>query len=93
MTALLELDLVSRRFGGLLAVDGVSFTVEEGAIVGIVGPNGAGKSTLFSLIGGGVRPTGGRIRFAGRDVTGWQPELAARAGVCRTFQMMGRSCR
>lgn len=86
--ALLELVDVSRRFGGLAAVDRVCLTVSEGAIVGVVGPNGAGKSTLFSLIGGSTRPSHGRIRFAGREVTGWQPEKAARAGVSRTFQVM-----
>ena len=88
MSALLELDAVTRRFGGLLAVDSVSFAVEEGSIVGIVGPNGAGKTTLFSLIGGSVRPTAGRIHFRGQDVSGWRPERAAREGVCRTFQVM-----
>jgi len=79
---------LSRRFGGLTAVDAVSFEVEPGSIVGLVGPNGAGKSTVFALLGGSLRPTRGQIRLDGRDVAGWAPERAARAGVCRTFQVM-----
>lgn len=88
MTALVSVDGLSRRFGGLTAVDAVSFEVETGSIVGLVGPNGAGKSTVFALLGGSLRPSRGRIWFNGRDVTGWRPERAARAGVCRTFQVM-----
>jgi branched-chain amino acid transport system ATP-binding protein len=86
--SLLQIEELTRRFGGVAAVDRVSFGVEEGEIVGVVGPNGAGKTTLFSLIGGSLRPSGGRIRFQGAEVTGWRPEQAARAGVCRTFQVM-----
>jgi branched-chain amino acid transport system ATP-binding protein len=88
VTALVSVEGLSRRFGGLTAVDAVSFEVETGSIVGLVGPNGAGKSTVFALLGGSLRPSRGRIRFNGRDVTGWRPERAARAGVCRTFQVM-----
>lgn len=86
--SLLELDEVSRRFGGLQAVDKVSFGVEQGEICGLIGPNGAGKSTLFSLIAGALKPSSGSIRYAGKDVTGWNPHQAANAGVARTFQLM-----
>lgn len=85
---LLETRGLSRRFGGLTAVDDVSISVPPGRIVGLIGPNGAGKSTLFSLIAGALRPSDGRLRFAGRDVTGWGPHEAAAAGVGRTFQLM-----
>ncbi len=85
---LLSVDGVTKRFGGLAAVSEVSFDVPEGTITGLIGPNGAGKSTLFSMIAGAARPTSGRISFAGKDVTGWQPHEAARAGVGRTFQLM-----
>jgi branched-chain amino acid transport system ATP-binding protein len=84
----IELAEVTRRFGGLTALDRVSFAVEPGSILGLIGPNGAGKSTLFSILGGQQSPSSGRIRFAGRDVTGWQPHQAAAAGVARTFQLM-----
>ena len=86
--SLLSVAGVTKRFGGLAAVDSVTFDVEEGTITGLIGPNGAGKSTLFSMIAGTQRPTEGRIRFEGKDVTGWQPHQAAAAGVGRTFQLM-----
>lgn len=85
---LLETVGLSRRFGGLVAVDGVTMGVEEGRIVGVIGPNGAGKSTLFGVVAGALRPSGGRVRFGGRDVTGWRAHEAAAAGVGRTFQLM-----
>ncbi|HEX5494443.1 MAG TPA: ABC transporter ATP-binding protein [Mycobacteriales bacterium] len=84
----LEVEGLTRRFGGLVAVNQVSFAVQRGAILGLIGPNGAGKSTLFSMIAGEQRPSGGRIRFDGRDVTGWTAHRAAAAGVGRTFQLM-----
>lgn len=86
--SILVLDAVTQRFGGLTALDSVSFGVEEGTITGLIGPNGAGKSTLFALVSGGQRPVSGRILFDGRDVTGWSPHQAAAAGVGRTFQLM-----
>jgi branched-chain amino acid transport system ATP-binding protein len=89
MTApLLELEHVSKRFGGLRAVSDVSLTVGEGEIVFIVGPNGAGKTTLFNLITGMVRPDEGAIRFAGRSLVGTPPHMAARLGIGRTFQIV-----
>ncbi|MDQ2923073.1 MAG: ABC transporter ATP-binding protein [Candidatus Dormibacteraeota bacterium] len=86
--SLLEVEGLVRRFGGLVAINEVSTQVEEGEIVGLIGPNGAGKSTLFALIAGALQPSGGRIRFAGRDVTGWSPERAAAVGIGRTYQVV-----
>ncbi len=86
MTPLLELRGVTRRFGGLVAVDGMDLTVEEGAIWAIIGPNGAGKTTAFNIITGFVRPSAGSVRFAGHDVTGAPAHRIVRSGVSRTFQ-------
>jgi branched-chain amino acid transport system ATP-binding protein len=86
--SLLEVERLTRRFGGLAAVAEVSFAVEEGEIVGLIGPNGAGKTTLFAVLAGALAPSGGRIRFDGRDVTGWASQKAARAGVGRTYQIV-----
>jgi branched-chain amino acid transport system ATP-binding protein len=88
MTALLELDAVSKRFGGLQAVRELSFTVNEGDILGLIGPNGAGKSTLFNLINGVFAPDTGRITFSGIDITGARPYRVARAGLARTHQIV-----
>jgi branched-chain amino acid transport system ATP-binding protein len=85
---LLRVDALSTRFGGLWANKDVSFEVAAGELVGLIGPNGAGKSTLFSTVAGAQRPTSGRLFFDGRDVTGWAPHEATRAGVGRTFQLM-----
>ena len=71
--AILELTDIDKRFGGLPAVAGVTFTVDEGEIVALVGPNGAGKTTLLKAIGGMQPPTSGRIVFDGTDITGWKP--------------------
>lgn len=86
MTALQVRD-VSRSFGGIRAVAGVSLAVERQEIVGIIGPNGSGKSTLFDLVCGARRPSSGRVALLGRDVTGWAPHRIARAGLGRTFQI------
>lgn len=86
--SLLDVRELTCRFGGLTAVDAVSFAVSEGEIVGVIGPNGAGKTTLFSAIAGFVRPAGGRVVFRGNDVTGWRPHEATAAGLARTFQLM-----
>jgi branched-chain amino acid transport system ATP-binding protein len=88
MTALLDLDHVSRRFGGLQAVRDLSFTIREGEILGLIGPNGAGKSTLFNLINGVFPPNAGRIVFDGIDITGEKPYLIARHGLARTHQIV-----
>ncbi|MDT7943620.1 MAG: ABC transporter ATP-binding protein [Dehalococcoidia bacterium] len=84
--ALLELRDVSKRFGGLVAVDNVSFDVEEGKIVGLIGPNGAGKTTVFNLISRLYDPDGGSIRFQGRDLLRLAPHQVLEAGIARTFQ-------
>jgi branched-chain amino acid transport system ATP-binding protein len=88
MTALLKLDTVSKRFGGLQAVRELSFVVNEGDILGLIGPNGAGKSTLFNLINGVFAPDTGRISFKGIDITGARPYRVARAGLARTHQIV-----
>ena len=88
MAAVLEVDAISKRFGGIAAVDGVSFAVEEGEILGIIGPNGCGKSTLFNCILGQLAPSGGHVRLDGADVTGLSPEDMNRRGVSRTFQLL-----
>jgi branched-chain amino acid transport system ATP-binding protein len=88
MTALLELQKVSKRFGGLQAVRDLTFNVNEGEILGLIGPNGAGKSTLFNLINGVFAPETGRIVFAGADITGERPYKVARSGLARTHQIV-----
>jgi branched-chain amino acid transport system ATP-binding protein len=88
MTALLSLDRVSRKFGGLNAVDNVSFDVAKGEIVGVIGPNGAGKTTLINLITGVHPATAGRVRFEGHDITQRRPYQVARLGLARTFQVV-----
>jgi branched-chain amino acid transport system ATP-binding protein len=107
LSALLEVAGLTKRFGGLVAVSDVGFSVARGQVVSVVGPNGAGKTTLFNLISGVARPDGGQVRFEARDVTGWAPHYLAALGIARTFQnvrlfghlnalenvMVGRSCR
>ncbi len=85
---LLRVDNVTMRFGGLLAVDNMSFTAMPGRITALIGPNGAGKTTLFSIISGFQRPTEGRILFNGADITGESPHELARRGIARTFQIV-----
>jgi branched-chain amino acid transport system ATP-binding protein len=86
MTAILEIQGVSKVYGGLKAVNDVSFAAKEGDIVGLIGPNGAGKTTLFNVISGVERQTSGRIKFRDQDVSGWSPHRIATLGMCRTFQ-------
>jgi branched-chain amino acid transport system ATP-binding protein len=88
MTALLAIDDVTRRFRGLLAVDGVSLRVEAGDIFAIIGPNGAGKTTLFNMIAGVLAPDHGTIAFAGQRIEGRTPETICRLGIGRTFQIV-----
>ncbi len=88
MTVLLQVTELTKRFGGLLAVQDVSFTVGDGEIVGLIGPNGAGKSTVFNLINGVCEPDLGRVVFAGKDITGEPPYRVARAGLARTHQIV-----
>jgi branched-chain amino acid transport system ATP-binding protein len=88
MTALLEVDGLTKHFGGVLANDHVSFSVRRGELLGIIGPNGAGKSTLFELITGFERPDAGGVRLEGRLLTGRPTHEINRAGIARTFQKM-----
>ncbi len=86
---LLEVKNLSKNFGGLLAVNNLSFDVERGEFVGLIGPNGSGKSTTFSMIAGFLRPTSGRILFQGLDIMKWgAPHRICRLGIVRTFQHM-----
>jgi ABC-type branched-subunit amino acid transport system ATPase component len=85
---LLAVEHVSKRFGGLRAVNDVTFNVHDGEVLFIVGPNGAGKTTLFNLITGFIPPDQGTIRFAGKSLTGLPPNACARLGVGRTFQIV-----
>ena len=86
--AVLEVQNLSRAFGGIQAVDDVTFALQPGEVVGLIGPNGAGKTTLVNLVTGVVRPSAGIVRFNGRDVTRQRPWQAARGGLARTFQVV-----
>ena len=85
---LLEVERVSKDFGGVRAVHDVSFTLEPGELLGIMGPNGSGKTTLFNLIAGALRPDGGRIRLRGHDIAGLAPHRICARGIARTFQLV-----
>jgi len=85
---LLEFDRVSKRFGGLLATNEVSFSIKPGEVLSIIGPNGAGKTTIFNLITGFLKPDAGDIRLEGRSIAGKKPYEVARLGVGRTFQIV-----
>lgn len=84
---ILRIEGVRKRFGGLLAVDSCSLSVQEGTIVGLIGPNGAGKSTLFDLISGFTKPDAGSIIFSGKEIGGQPAYKIARLGLVRTFQI------
>ncbi|HHX27880.1 MAG: ABC transporter ATP-binding protein [Bacillota bacterium] len=86
--ALLEVTNLTKRFGGLVANDDVTMSVNEGEIVGLIGPNGAGKTTLFNSIAGVYNPEQGKILFRGEDITRYNPEQACQAGIARTFQIV-----
>lgn len=88
MSAFLELDDVSRRFGGLWAVSHIGLHLEKGEILGLIGPNGAGKTTIFDLINGLLPPTSGRIVFDGNRIDGLRPHEVCRLGLARTFQVV-----
>ncbi len=83
---ILRVEALTRRFQGLVALDGVSFTVEPGTVYSIIGPNGAGKTTAFNCISGIYRPSGGTILFEGATISGLKPHKIARLGIARTFQ-------
>jgi branched-chain amino acid transport system ATP-binding protein len=86
--ALLSVEQVSRRFGGLLAVNAATLSAPAGRITALIGPNGAGKTTLFAVISGFLKPSAGRVRFCGEDITGVPPHRLARRGIARTFQIV-----
>jgi branched-chain amino acid transport system ATP-binding protein len=88
MTAVLEVRGLSKSFGGIKAVDDVSFEVHEGEILGLIGPNGSGKSTLFNCILGQLAPSDGEVMLDGQEVTGLRPSHINRLGVSRTFQLL-----
>jgi len=83
---MLEVEGLSKHFGGVRAAHGVRLSLQEGKIASLIGPNGAGKTTLFAMITGFHKPDEGRVRFAGEDITGLPPEAIARRGMVRTFQ-------
>ena len=83
---MLRVEHLTKRFGGLIAVNDVTFDVARGQVVSIVGPNGAGKTTLFNLITGIAKPDAGKVTFDGRDITGFEPHRLAQMGIGRTFQ-------
>jgi len=86
VTDLLKVSGLTKRFGGLIAVNDVSFAVQEGEIVSIIGPNGAGKSTVFKLVSSFLKPSVGEVRLRGERISGLAPHIVARQGVVRTFQ-------
>ena len=86
MTALLEVTGISKHFGGVKALNDVSFSVEAGKVLGLVGPNGSGKTTMFSCLTGYLKPTHGEARFEGRSLSGLSPERVCKLGVVRTWQ-------
>jgi branched-chain amino acid transport system ATP-binding protein len=86
LNALLNVDALSVTYGGVTAVDGVDLAVPEGKLVGLIGPNGAGKTSTIDALTGYHSPSGGRIEFAGEDITGMRPHLRARRGLARTWQ-------
>jgi branched-chain amino acid transport system ATP-binding protein len=88
MSALLDVQGVSKRFRGLVALDNISFRIERGSIFAVIGPNGAGKTTLFNMIAGMLVPDGGSIIFEGQQIGGLRPDEICRRGVGRTFQLV-----
>ena len=85
---LLEVEKLTKRFGGLTAVNNVSFHIDEGEMVGIIGPNGAGKTTLFNLMSGFLQPDSGKVKLNGEDIVGLPPHKIVNKGVARTFQVV-----
>ncbi|MEW9837267.1 ABC transporter ATP-binding protein [Mesorhizobium marinum] len=88
MTPLLSVSRLTRRFGGLMAVNGVSFDIAEGEVVGLLGPNGSGKTTALNMISGAMKPSGGEIQLRGEQIGGVSSHRIARKGIARTFQLV-----
>lgn len=88
MTAMLEVRGLTRRFGGLLAVNDLSFEINEGDMLGLIGPNGSGKTTTFNMLSGAMRPTAGTITFLGERIDGLKANQVCRKGLARTFQVV-----
>lgn len=88
MGTILEVKNLTKKFGGLTAVNDVSFEIERGSMVGLIGPNGAGKTTVFNLVSGFEKPSAGAIKFDGVDITGWKPFQVVGMGLARTFQLV-----
>jgi branched-chain amino acid transport system ATP-binding protein len=86
VAGMLQVENLTRRFGGLVAVSDLTFDVPEGHVTSLIGPNGAGKTTVFNVISGVLPPSAGRVRLAGTDITGWQPDRIVKLGMGRTFQ-------
>ena len=84
---ILEVENLIQDFGGLRALSGVNFVLEQGCILGLIGPNGSGKTTLFNVITGFLKPTSGKVIFGGQDITGYAPYKVCKAGIARTFQL------
>ena len=84
---ILEVKNISKTFGGLIAINDLDLTVDEGEIVGLIGPNGSGKTTLFNLISGTLKPDKGEVKFNERDITGLKPHKICQDGIARTFQL------
>jgi len=84
---MLVVEGLTKRFGGFTAVNNVSFKVDEGEILGLIGPNGSGKSTIFNMLSGTLAPSGGTIRFGGRQIGGTAPHAIINSGIGRTFQI------
>lgn len=84
---ILEVENLSKYFGGLRAIGNINFALEEGSILGLIGPNGSGKTTLFNVITGFLKPTSGKVIFNGKEITGNAPYKVCKAGIARTFQL------
>lgn len=84
---MLEIQNISKRFGGITALNEVSFRIAEGSFVGLIGPNGSGKTTVFNLISGALKPTAGEVIYQGRTISGLNPNAICHAGIARTFQI------
>jgi ABC-type uncharacterized transport system ATPase subunit len=89
VSPLLEINGICKNFGGVIALDGVDLSVDTGSLTCLIGPNGCGKTTLFNVVSGAFRPTSGRVRYGGDDITGLPPYRIARRGIARKFQVPG----